>query len=81
MIPYSSGIIITINLKKLTKSNGYIRADPGFKIEGCGKKEDISPKEKTKLGKRNSNTGKDKKGKVNTGEDWVRRPEIIQSNT
>ena len=31
------------------KSNGSIRAVPGFTIERCGKKEDISPKKKTKV--------------------------------
>ena len=52
------------------KSNGYIRAVPGFHIEGSVKKDKISPKKKTKLGKR----------KVDTGKDGVRRSERIQWN-
>ena len=63
------------------KKNGSIRALPGFTIECCGNKEEISRKKKTKSGKRKSNTGKDRKGKVNRGEDWVRRSERIQSKT
>ena len=63
------------------KSNGSIRAVPGFTIERYGNKEEISAKKKTKSGKRKSNTGKDRKGKVNRGEDWVRRSERILSKT
>ena len=52
------------------KSNGYIRAVPGFHIEGNVKKDVISPKKKTMLGKR----------KVDTRKDGVRRSERIKSN-
>ena len=51
------------------KKNGSIRALPGFTIERCGNKEEISCKKKNKSGKKKNNTGKDRKGKVNTGED------------
>ena len=72
------------------KENGYIRAVPGFHIEGNVKKDVIYPKNKTMLGKMKGDTGKDGKRKVDTrkdgkrkvdtGKDGVRRSERIKSN-
>ena len=41
------------------KENDYIRAVPGFRIEGNVKKNYGSPKKKTMFGKRKVDTGKD----------------------